>query len=120
EIVNGDNQEGDWKTLLSQPLRAKVSNKAGRALSNVKVRWTALHSGSVSNSESTTNADGITETRWTTGENQTNRSQVRAQVIGKNGQAIQDLFVLFQYKHTRTHTYSLGIVEHGGEDYGNP
>src|SRR5690606_32488412 len=67
-IVSGDNQEGDWKTLLSQPLRVKVSNKAGRALSNVKVRWTALHSGSVSNSESTTNADGITETRWTTGE----------------------------------------------------
>lgn len=106
QIVSGNNQESDWETTLSEPLKVKVTTKGGRALANVQVVWEVVDGeGQLSIGQGVTDAQGFAETQWTTGRNGYPAGKVRVSVVGSEAIA-----AVFTYEQKR-YNFSLGILE---------
>ena len=65
-IQSGDGQSGRVGTELQVPLFARLVNGSGQPIAGVTVTW-APSAGTANPASSTTDADGVTLTRWTLG-----------------------------------------------------
>jgi adhesin/invasin len=66
-LVSGDAQSGVAGSALPEPLVVGVTDAFGNPVAGVKVAWTVVGGGSVSESETTTGADGSTSVTRTLG-----------------------------------------------------
>jgi adhesin/invasin len=66
-LVSGDAQTGSAGTALPEPLVVKVTDAFGNPVAGVAVTWAAVDGGSVSESETTTDATGSTSVIRTLG-----------------------------------------------------
>jgi len=68
-VIGGDNQpDTTVGSTLKDPLVVKVTDANGTALRNMPVTWSvATGGGSISSVSSTTDANGLTSTKWTLG-----------------------------------------------------
>jgi hypothetical protein len=64
---SGDNQKGDLRQALPQPIKVLVSDSNGKPVSGIIVKFAANNGGSVSLAQSTSGADGIATVNWTLG-----------------------------------------------------
>nr|WP_295921734.1 Ig-like domain-containing protein [uncultured Dyadobacter sp.] len=68
EIVSGDDQRGEAGKALSAPLVVKVKTEDGKPAIKTTVSWAVKSGGGqVSEAETETNYDGVTQVSWTPG-----------------------------------------------------
>ena len=67
ELVSGNNQSAPVGTELANPLVVRVTDANGNPVENVGVTWTAQVGGSVSESNTSTNASGLAQVTRTLG-----------------------------------------------------
>lgn len=68
EVVSGNNQKGEVGKALPAPLVVKVKTEDGKPAIKASVSWTVKSGGGqVSEAETETNYDGITQVSWTPG-----------------------------------------------------
>jgi hypothetical protein len=65
--ASGDEQSGAPATLLPEQIGVRVTDELDRPVEGFVVHWVAADGGSVEPGASTTDADGIAQTRWTLG-----------------------------------------------------
>ena len=91
-VAISDSLNGHAGKELGDSVEIRVTDSAGRALSDVPVRWTALDGGSVRAIDARTDSLGVASARWTLGR-KTGLQRVRAQVGAASGLGIPPLTV---------------------------
>jgi hypothetical protein len=74
EKVSGDNQTGQLGQALANPIKVLVKDEFGNPYSGAKVNFTANNGGSISQTQVTTDADGIASVTWTLGATDNNQT----------------------------------------------
>ena len=67
ELVSGDGQQGPSGATLTNPLVVKVTDAFGNPIADAPITWTAEGGGSVSETSTVTNADGLSSVTRTLG-----------------------------------------------------
>lgn len=66
-VVSGTNQAGDVSAPLDSPLVVRVTDGVGSPVRGVQLTWAANNGGSLSQTSTTTDADGKSSVAWTLG-----------------------------------------------------
>jgi len=90
ERISGENQTGTQGQQLDEPLKVKVTDNLGNALSSVPVYFTVTHGeGTVDNQSVPTDENGFAEVFWILG-NTEGEQQVEATVKKADGTTIEN------------------------------
>ncbi|MEQ7798165.1 Ig-like domain-containing protein [Pedobacter sp. ASV1-7] len=94
EIFAGNNQISEFGKALGKALEVKVIDDAGKALSGVEVKWSVKSGGgTLANSTSVSDANGIAKNNWTLGASGT--QEVSASVTRTDGAAVKGSPLIF-------------------------
>jgi adhesin/invasin len=86
-VAVSDHPSGRAGNKLAEPISVRVTDSAGRALTDVPVRWTALDGGTVEAMAPRTDSMGVARARWTLAK-KTGAQRARAEVGGRGARVI--------------------------------
>lgn len=116
EYVSGDGQEAAPKETLPHDLIVGVAN-GNRPVQGAKIQWTVTGGGSLSISQTGTDAQGLMRAKWTLGD--TGKQQVTAELVDSANQRIH-LPVLFNAQFAQGGAAEPGIHVTGIEFINGP